>query len=492
MSSEQIAVLDGLELSSISVSPIGPVPDGRIGQLKAGSYPEFSGFHGTTSTSGVNSMIPISPIGPIPDGRIGQVKAQVDQYGRLIMPRVLSRSNVLDASEGANFSGGSSYAVGLPLMPSSVGLAGLGRLAGGYGRAGLGRLAGGYGKAGLGRLAGGYGRAGLGNCGCPMEGLGAPLMPVSPLGPIPDGRIGQQKAQVDQYGRLIMPRVLSRTNVVDASEGANYSGGSSYAVGLPLMPSSSGLADADLLDFVNTQGVLPLKRNVIDPSGGANYSGGASYAPGIPLISSTSGLAALEGRLGRKIRKGLKKGFTKVGQGLLKVAAPLVKIGSQLVPIPGAAQAGKLTSNLLKGAARGKLNLSLSGYAGLAELSVIDGLDAVPAIEFKMLTPEARELFNQTASAGKVAQLKQLANKARIARQSAENIKYGRQLAIARQVRRKLMALPPRAAVTLPALDAIIRGVAGSIANGGANTPQQAQLDVLIKHIGTAAARSPV
>jgi len=59
------------------------------------------------------------------DGRTGANRAAVDQYGRPIMRGVLSRKNVIDASEGANYAGGSSYAAGLPLMPSSVGLAGL-------------------------------------------------------------------------------------------------------------------------------------------------------------------------------------------------------------------------------------------------------------------------------------------------------------------------------------------------------------------------------
>lgn len=488
--SEQIAVLDGFDTSSISVSPIGPAQDGRIGQLKAGSYPQFSGLE----------MVPVSPIGPSQDGRIGQVKAQVDQYGRLIMPGVLARNNVIDASAGANYSGGSSYAVGLPLMPSSVGLASLeGKLgrnfkkglkrfgkasariatggmlgAYGYGRAGLGD---GYGRAGLGAY--GYGRAGLGGCGCPsLDGV-----PVSPIGSAQDGRIGQVKAQVDQYGRLIMPGVLARTNVVDASAGANYSGGSSYAAGLPLMPSSAGLADADLLDFVNQSGVLPSKQNVIDASGGGNYSGGASYAPGLPLLPSSAGLAGLEGRIGRRIKRKLKK----VGQGLKKAVSVVAKIGGKLVPIPGASMAGNLIGGALS-------DYQYAALAGLAELSVVDGLDGVASVEFKrQLTVDARPLFDATASAAIVAKLKQDAAKANRAKDKAEAARLGRQLAIAREVRRKLVALPPRATVNMVQLDAIIRGVAGGVVGGSpVNQAKVSQLNTLIKNIGAAAARSPV
>jgi hypothetical protein len=227
------------------------------------------------------------------DGRIGQQSVSIAQYARQVAPGVLVRKGVLDASAGANYSGGSSYAQGLPLMPSSVGLAGFGSmpgvlpprigvidasgganysggssyapglpllpsnagLAGEYGRAGLG--AGEYGRAGLG--AGEYGRAGLGAGEYGRAGLGrlagsladADLMTKAEtvsmqqqLDPS-DGRIGQFRAQPTQYANRIAPGVLQRKGVLDASAGANYSGGSSYAPGLPLLPSSIGLAGLD-------------------------------------------------------------------------------------------------------------------------------------------------------------------------------------------------------------------------------------------------------
>ena len=212
------------------------------------------------------------------DGRIGQTRARVTQYATPIMPGVTSRRNVIDASGGANYSGGSSYAPMLPLLPSTVGLAGMGAIpnvlptrhnvidySGGANysggsdwvpglpllpsSAGLADsfIRGGYGRAGLGAafIQGGYGRAGLGQTASAADedlaGAMEAVETAKAFSPA-DGRIGQQRAQVDEYGRPIMPGVLARSNVLDASEGANYSGGSSYAAGLPLLPSSVGLA----------------------------------------------------------------------------------------------------------------------------------------------------------------------------------------------------------------------------------------------------------
>ncbi len=209
------------------------------------------------------------------DGRIGQRRASATQYAGPVMRGVTRRTHVLDASEGANYSGGSSYARGLPLMPSSVGLANIpsvlperkhvidysggANYSGGSdwvpglpllpSSAGLADdfIQGGYGRAGLGAdmVEGGYGRAGLGQTGSAVDedlaGAAEAVATARAISPS-DGRIGQTQVAVDEYGRKIMPGVLARSNVLDASEGANYSGGSSYAAGLPLMPSSVGLA----------------------------------------------------------------------------------------------------------------------------------------------------------------------------------------------------------------------------------------------------------
>lgn len=218
------------------------------------------------------------------DGRIGQRRAAVTQYGNPLLPNVLTRRNVLDASEGANYSGGSTYYPGGPLLPSSVGLAGLGvipsvlptrhnvidysggaQFSGGSSwtpglpltpsSAGLAGdlIDGGYGRDGLGTayINGGYGRAGLGSTGAAADedlaGAAEAVAVARSINP-EDGRIGQHRPQVDEYGNYVMPGVLARSNVLDASEGANYSGGSSYAPGLPLMPSSVGLAGLDAYD----------------------------------------------------------------------------------------------------------------------------------------------------------------------------------------------------------------------------------------------------
>jgi len=146
---------------------------------------------------------------------------------------VLNAYNQINASNGANYSGGSSYPEnnGIPLMTSSIGLAGM--------------------------------------------------------------------AAADQD-------VLFAYNQINASNGANYSGGSSYpeqnaiplmtsSIGLAGMGSMRGFADADLLAYANGVGqipnTLPARMNVLDASGGANYSGGSSYAPGLPLLPSSAGLA---------------------------------------------------------------------------------------------------------------------------------------------------------------------------------------------------------
>lgn len=212
------------------------------------------------------------------DGRIGQQRAAVDQYGRPVMRGVLSRKNVIDPSEGANYTGGSDHAAGMPLMVSSIGLAGIpsvlptrqhvvdysggAQYSGGSSWApGLPLLPsssgladaiirGGYGRAGLGAafIQGGYGRAGLGSTGSYVDEDLAGAMEAMEVGRAldpNDGRIGQHQVAVDEYGKQIMPGVLARSNVLDASEGANYSGGSSYAPRLPLLPSSVGLAGFD-------------------------------------------------------------------------------------------------------------------------------------------------------------------------------------------------------------------------------------------------------
>jgi len=247
------------------------------------------------------------------DGRIGQQRARVNQYARRVMRDVMAKRNMISAANGANYGGGSNYFPGGPLMPSSVGLAdfpsslpqrfnvispsgGVNYGGGSSYAPGLPLLPSssglandlidrGYGRAGLGAslINGGYGRAGLGGTGSAVdEDLAAAAESIAVARRLDpnDGRLGQRRARVDQYGRPVRPGVLERTNVLDPSEGANYGGGSDYYPGSPLLPSSGGLAG----DFYRS-------ANVIDPSGGANYSGGSDYYPGAPLLPSSAGLA---------------------------------------------------------------------------------------------------------------------------------------------------------------------------------------------------------
>lgn len=281
---ESIAVLDGFELSSISVSP--DDADGRIGQVRAGvPGMDFAGYATSVSPDDEDGRIGQVRAGAVgmdfasydtspndADGRIGQTRAFPNQYAPSPQAGVLVKRNMIQASNGANYAGGSSWYPGAPTMPAQVGLAD------GYGKDGLGD---GYGRAGLGD---GYGRAGLGG-GC--AGCGSADADLS--------------SAFDAYDN-----VTKRRNVIDPSAGANYGGGSSFSPGMPLVTSTIGLADmepgmdpgldADLVNYMNaTNPALPnvsYRKNVIDPSDGM-YSGGSSFAPGMPLLVSSAGLAEL-------------------------------------------------------------------------------------------------------------------------------------------------------------------------------------------------------
>lgn len=101
-----------------------------------------------------------------------------------------------------------------------------------------------------------------------------------------DGHFGTGRSSPSRY---VAPFSTVRRNVIDPSEGGTYGGGSSWAPGMPVMPSAVGLADADLQSIAS--GVLPPRMNVIDPSGGALFTGGSSWTGGMPLTPSNAGLA---------------------------------------------------------------------------------------------------------------------------------------------------------------------------------------------------------
>ncbi len=243
---EQIAVLDGFEDGSSTIDYDTSESDGRIGQMRADAaqYAQVTarGPAGITATrrtmvldasGGANYMggstyaagLPLLP----------------SNAGLAAIPSVLPpKRNVIDPSGGANYSGGSSWTGGMPLTPSNAGLA-ASIIAGGYGRDGLGRM-----RRGLSGDEG-YGRAGLG---APMAGADSDLcgafasIELGRMDPN-DGRIGQVPAAVDQYARMVAPNVLVKQNVIDPSGGANYTGGSDYAPGMPLIVSNAGLAGLD-------------------------------------------------------------------------------------------------------------------------------------------------------------------------------------------------------------------------------------------------------
>jgi len=193
------------------------------------------------------------------DGRIGQSRAKWDQYSKVVGYNTLFRKNVIDPSMGANYSGGSSWTGGIPLTPSNAGLAG------------------------------------------EQDRLEAVFAAFEG----DDGRISQQRARPDQYARQVGYDTLFRKNVIDPSEGGNYSGGSSWTGHLPLTPSNAGLAaigagfaDDDpypeMTAYMNADGsgTLPTRRNVVVPGGGGLWDGGSNYTPGMPFMASSQGLAA--------------------------------------------------------------------------------------------------------------------------------------------------------------------------------------------------------
>jgi hypothetical protein len=215
------------------------------------------------------------------DGRTGANRAAVDQYGRAVASGVLRRRNVVDASEGGNYSGGSSYAPGLPLLPSTIGLADMplpGVLperthvidpssGGNYG--------GGSSYApGLPLLPSTVGLAACAGCSAGSavdQDLAGAFNALSAVrGGYNDGRTGANRAAIDQYAKGAARGVLRRKDVLDASEGGNYSGGSSYAPGLPLLPSTVGLAGLAEHDPFDGLELSPIMRALKRAGPGSN------------------------------------------------------------------------------------------------------------------------------------------------------------------------------------------------------------------------------
>jgi hypothetical protein len=169
-----------------------------------------------------------------------------------------SRVNVLDPTEGANYTGGSDWSPGMPLVMSNAGLA----------------------DADLAAFA-------------VQTGMPRPA--------------GEQRP---------------RFNVLDPSEGADYTGGSNWTAGMPLVLSNAGLAEdrysdgtydgmplsADFDEHYGStmdtlEGNFSSRVNVLDPTEGANYTGGSDWTPGMPLVMSNAGLAGLDAVSDDALRK---------------------------------------------------------------------------------------------------------------------------------------------------------------------------------------------
>jgi hypothetical protein len=211
---DEIAVLDGIE-----------VEDGRIGRTPAtgAEYAKristgleirrnvLDPSEGANYSGGSNAVPRLIPLMPSSVG-LAEDLADKDLLNYMRTSSVLpTRRNVISPSQGGNYSGGSSAMPSdIPLMPSSVGLAGC------------------EGACYQGVPLGAWDRA-----------FGSTLE-------IQDGRIGRVPATGEEYARRLAPGLEIRRNVIDPSEGQNYSGGSSAVPEyIPLMPSSIGLAGLD-------------------------------------------------------------------------------------------------------------------------------------------------------------------------------------------------------------------------------------------------------
>lgn len=100
---EEIAVLDGLDLSPGTLPHKFNVIDPSGGALYTGGSDFSPGFPLLPSSSGLAS-------------------ADSDLRNK---SKMLTRKNVIDPSGGANYTGGSDFPGGFPLLPSSAGLAGM-------------------------------------------------------------------------------------------------------------------------------------------------------------------------------------------------------------------------------------------------------------------------------------------------------------------------------------------------------------------------------
>jgi hypothetical protein len=101
--------------------------------------------------------------------------------------------------------------------------------------------------------------------------------------------LGEEIAVLD--GLSLAPGTLPPIVTIDPSGGANYTGGSDYSPGFPLLPSSAGLAGMSAVDMDIVQQMNVLSRKSFDPSDGGNRAGGSDYSPGLPLLPSSSGLS---------------------------------------------------------------------------------------------------------------------------------------------------------------------------------------------------------
>ena len=280
--SEEIAVLDGLEIPS-SYKARG-VFDPSMGGNRAGG----------------SSWDPRMPLTPSNAGLAGNADEDLQQaYQRAILSSY-NAGRVFDPSSGANYKGGSSWDPRMPLTPPHADLA----------RADLEQA---YFKAtGKSKAISNYYEPGAQfspSAGANTTGGSSwdPSMPLTPtqagLASVPDLDL----AQVYSKGMRSLKNIPSYYNPgpqFDPTAGANMKGGSSWDPSMPLTPTQAGLSGTyeghKLTEIEKYYGSTltagPAAYGMgpqFDPTAGANYKGGSSWNPTMPLTPSNAGLAEL-------------------------------------------------------------------------------------------------------------------------------------------------------------------------------------------------------
>ncbi len=259
---EQIAVLDGLGTID---------PSGGANYTGGSDYTE--GMPLLVSSAGLAAAMRANPA----VRRAVAVAMRKSPYLKRVpanIPSSYATQDVINASNGANYSGGSTYPENnaIPLMTSSIGLAGLSAAM---------RRKSPYLKRVPANIPSSYATQDMINASNGANYSGGSTYPEDNAIPLMTSSIGLAGMAAADRDLMSQSNVINVQRVINASNGANYSGGSAYPEdnAIPLMTSSIGLAG----------------MGVIDPSEGVNWGGGSNYPDSgrWPLLPSSSGLVGV-------------------------------------------------------------------------------------------------------------------------------------------------------------------------------------------------------